>query len=49
MDGELLAVGDWCLNDQFEAWLQENDSRLSWHPQHPMLRLIHAQMHLKKH
>ena len=49
IDGELLAVGDWCFNDQFAAWLRENATQLSWHPQHPMLQLIHAQIHLEKH
>jgi tRNA(Ile)-lysidine synthase len=44
-EGELLAVGDWCFSDRFETWLHKNNTRLSWHPEHPVLRLIRAQQH----
>jgi tRNA(Ile)-lysidine synthase len=45
--GEILAIGDWCFSDKFETWLQENDARLSWHPRHPVLQLVHARLQRK--
>ena len=40
LDGELAAVGDWCLSDRFTRWLKENSLTLKWRPIHPMLRFV---------
>ena len=45
LNGELVAMGDWCFSDQFAAWMSENNIRLSWHPRHPLLQFIHQQQH----
>jgi len=49
LDGELVAVGDWCFNERFAAWLSENDIRLRWCPQHPLLQFIVKQQHAADH
>ncbi len=28
LDGELVAIGDWCFNERFASWLSENYSHL---------------------
>jgi tRNA(Ile)-lysidine synthase len=45
LDGELVAMGDWCLSSQFAAWLSENNLKLSWRPRNPLLQFILAQQH----
>ncbi len=45
LDGELVAMGDWCFSEQFAAWMSENSIRLSWHPRNPVLQFIHKQQH----
>jgi tRNA(Ile)-lysidine synthase len=45
LDGELVAIGDWCFNQQFAAWLSEHRCRLSWQPRNPLLKFIHRQQH----
>jgi len=47
LEGELVAMGDWCFNEQFSSWMSENNLRLSWHPRHPLLRFILSQQHLR--
>lgn len=43
LNGELVAIGDWCCSEWFAGWLSENQSSLSWHPQNPLLQFIVAQ------
>jgi len=45
LDGELVAIGDWCFNERFSSWLSENNISFSWHPQHPLLQFILKQQH----
>ena len=45
LDGELVAMGDWCFNDQFASWMSENNISLCWHPRDPLLQFIHTQQH----
>ncbi len=45
LDGELVAMGDWCFSVSFESWLLENNIRMNWHPRHPLLRYIRTQQH----
>jgi tRNA(Ile)-lysidine synthase len=45
LDGELVAMGDWCFGANIESWLTENNIRMNWYPNHPLLRYIHAQQH----
>jgi len=45
LNGELVALGDWCISKAFAALLSENKASLKWSPGHPLLRFIHAQQH----
>jgi tRNA(Ile)-lysidine synthase len=45
LKGELVAIGDWCFDDQFAAWMSENHVNLTWQPQNAMLQFIVAQQH----
>ena len=45
LDGELVAMGDWCFNQQFASWLSENNLKLSWHPHNPLLQFVLTQQH----
>ena len=45
LDGELVAMGDWCFSQQFSAWLAEHHCKLSWHPRNPLLKFILRQQH----
>ncbi len=45
LDGELVAMGDWCFNQQFASWLSENKVKLSWHPRNPLLQFVLTQQH----
>ena len=49
LDGELVAVGDWCFNERFAARLSENGISLNWRPKHPLLQFILKQQHRLKH
>ena len=43
LDGELVAMGDWCFSGPFKTWLAENNTSLSWQPRNPLLKFIHTQ------
>ncbi len=45
LDDELVAVGDWCFNERFAAWLSGNSASLNWRPHNPLLRYIRKQQH----
>ena len=45
LDGELVAMGDWCFSQQFASWLTENNLKLSWQPRNPLLQFILTQQH----
>lgn len=45
LDGELVAMGDWCFDQRFASWLSDNNLKLSWHPRHPLLQFILKQQH----
>jgi len=49
LEGELVAMGDWYINEQFAAWLSENGLSLSWRPGHPLLQFILKQQHGVEH
>jgi len=49
LDGEIVAVGDWCVNERFAAVLSENGISLKWHPRHPLLQFIRQQQHAVNH
>jgi len=49
LDGELAAVGDWCLSDRFKRWLKENSLALNWRPIHPMLRFVRNRQQKASH
>jgi len=43
LDGELVALGDWCFNEQFATWMSEHQVMLCWRPKNPLLKYICAQ------
>lgn len=45
LKGELVAIGDWCFDDQFAAWMSSNGVKLTWQPQNSLLQFIVAQQH----
>jgi len=45
LNGELVAIGDWCFDDQFATWMSQNNIKLAWHPQNSLLQFIVAQQH----
>ena len=45
LDGELVAMGDWCFDQQFSSWLSENNVELSWQPRNPLLQFVLTQQH----
>ncbi len=49
LEGVLVAIGDWCFDDNFAAWLSENQLTLSWQPAAPLLKYIVAQQHPVDH
>lgn len=49
LDGKLVAVGDWCFEEQFASWLSTHGYRLCWHPQDPLLQFVFQQQHAKNH
>jgi tRNA(Ile)-lysidine synthase len=49
LDDEVVAIGDWCFNERFAAWLSGNSASLNWRPHNPLLRYIRQQQHRVKH
>jgi tRNA(Ile)-lysidine synthase len=45
LEGELVAVGDWCYDEHFESWMSEHHLELSWQPRNPLLQFIVTQQH----
>jgi tRNA(Ile)-lysidine synthase len=45
LDGELVAIGDWCFNASFETSMVQHDIRLEWHPAHPLLQFVASGLH----
>ena len=45
LDGELVAMGDWCISREFACWMSEHNIRLNWRPRNPLLQFILAQQH----
>ena len=43
LDGNLVAIGDWCIDEHFASWMSENNARLSWQPGNPLLKFLHSQ------
>jgi tRNA(Ile)-lysidine synthase len=43
LDGELVAMGDWCFEKRFETWLSSHSIRLVWQPVNPLLKFIRGQ------
>lgn len=41
LEDELVAVGDWCFNEQFKSWMSENNVSLIWRPKNPLLQFVH--------
>jgi len=37
---ELVAIGDWCFDDQFALWMSEHDIKLTWQPENSLLQFI---------
>ncbi len=48
LKGKLVAIGDWCFDDQFAAWMSANHVNLTWQPQNALLQFIVAQQHPAK-
>jgi tRNA(Ile)-lysidine synthetase-like protein len=42
LDGKLVAMGDWCLDEHFANWLSENHTCLIWRPHNPLLKFLQA-------
>jgi len=40
LNGEVVAIGDWCFADRFAEWMSEHRVELSWQPEHPVLQFI---------
>jgi len=40
LDDELVAIGDWCIDDQFATWLSENAIKLTWEPENSLLQFV---------
>jgi len=49
LDGELAAIGDWCLSERFASWLKENSLILNWRPVHPLLRYVRDRQQKMSH
>jgi tRNA(Ile)-lysidine synthase len=48
LNGELVAMGDWCLSDSFDSWMSENNISLRWRPQHPLLQFVRSEQHMDR-
>jgi tRNA(Ile)-lysidine synthase len=40
LEGELVALGDWCFDEQFAVWMANNKLSLCWYPNNPLLQYI---------
>lgn len=49
LDGELAAVGDWCISERFNRWLAENSVTLNWRPIHPLLCFVRNRQQKASH
>jgi hypothetical protein len=47
LDGELVAMGDWCIDDHFSTWLTNRHMKLCWQPENPLLKFVQAQLHAR--
>jgi len=45
IDKQLAAVGDWSLSESFALWLTENNVKLNWQPEAPILQYIAGQQY----
>ncbi len=45
LDGELSAIGDWCIGDRLRAWLGNTRLQLRWRPRDPLLRYLRDRQH----
>jgi len=45
LKGKLVAIGDWCFEDQFAAWMSANHVNLIWQPDSALLQFIVVQQH----
>jgi len=45
LNGELVAIGDWCFDDQFASWMSEHDIKLTWQAENLLLQFIVEQQH----
>ena len=45
LGGELVAMGDWCFSAHFESWMSDNNLRMNWRPNHPLLQYIRTHQH----
>lgn len=48
LEGKVVAIGDWCFDQRFASWMLENNIKLSWRPQNPLLQFILSQQHVGK-
>lgn len=48
LDGELVAMGDWCFSQNFRSWMSETGTRISWRPQNAILGYIQSQQQTAK-
>lgn len=48
LDGELVAMGDWCYSEPFVAWMCRHNINLCWRPRHPLLQFIHSRQQAGK-
>jgi tRNA(Ile)-lysidine synthase len=46
LDGELSAIGDWCIGDRLGAWLGDTRLRLRWRPRDPLLSYVRDRQHV---
>jgi tRNA(Ile)-lysidine synthase len=43
LQGEVVAIGNWCFDDHFAKWMSENNVNLSWSPKNPLLQFVVSQ------
>ena len=48
LGAELVAMGDWCIDPQFESRLAKTGTRLNWRPRNPLLQFILSQQNAAK-
>jgi len=49
LDDEIVALGDWCFDEQFANWLSDHGIGLYWRPRHPILMYMHKQKQKVNH